>query len=76
MAAVEAGCSKGAVGRLARFWPASDGSGHNRIEAEEETPTNCIGGTTEEGIYIGGAVKGRGSRRLRRIVHEKRRKRV
>jgi len=61
---------------LARFWPASGGSGHDRIGAEEKTPTDCIGGTTEEGICIGGAVKGRGSRWLRRIVHEKRRKRV
>jgi len=74
MATVEANCSRGAVGSFTRFWPAFSGSGHNRIEVEEETSTDCIGGAAEEGICIGGAVKGIGSRQLRIIVHEKRRK--
>jgi hypothetical protein len=57
MATVEADCSRGAVGRLARFWPAFGGSGHDKIEVEEETPTDYIGGAIEEGICIGSAVK-------------------
>jgi len=72
METVEADCSRGAVGKFARFWPAFGGSGHDRIEVEEETSTDCIGGAAEEGICIGDAVKGIGSKQLRIIVHEKR----
>jgi hypothetical protein len=58
MTVVEAGCSRGVVFKLARFWPASGGIGHNKIEAKEETPIDCIDGATEERICTSGAAGG------------------